>query len=133
MWKAHQAGVRGYLQYTWLQTGVDPYYPLDGWWDESGAVYPDGRGNLCPTARVARIRTGIDDYRYTLALSRAVEAAKDGPKKLLAAEAKAYLDAVLGRLKFENTSTDRRPQMTETELDQYRARVQDYLVQLMGQ
>lgn len=135
MWKAHQAGIRGYQQYTWMQCGVDPYYALDGWEDEKGAIYPDPQGNLRPTAVLTRIRAGIDDYRYTLALTRAVEQARNGTlaQMKVAAEADAYLHSVLDKLSFTDTRRSRAPQMTEAQLRAYRVKVQDYLVQLAGQ
>ena len=126
MWKAHEAGVKNYLQFCWIGVHTDPYYPLDGYEDDGGHVYPDRAGNLRPVADLERIREGIDDYRYTLALTRAI-AAKKSP---VSDEAAAWLKSVLDKLKFEDTKRDRQPQMTEAELDAYRAKVQDYLLKL---
>jgi len=77
-----------------------------------------------------RIREGIDDYRYTLALTREIANARTGARKKIADDARKYLDSVLGKLKFENTRRDKKPQMTEGELDAYRKKVQEYLVRL---
>ncbi len=134
IWKAHEAGIRGYQQYTWMQIGGDPYYPLDSWEDEGGVSFPDRHGSLRPTAVLARIRNGINDYRYTLILKRAIERAKNGTEgqKRAAAEADAYLHSVLDKLQFVDTQQSRVPQMSEAELNQYRSKVQDCLVRLMG-
>ena len=133
MWKAHQGGVQAYQTFAWLVTHGDPYYPLDGHEDESCRVFPDRQGQLRPVPSLARIREGITDYRYTLALYRAIAKTKTGPeaKKKVATEARQYLDDVFTRIKFENTRRDRRPQMTEEELSEYRRRVQDYLLKLL--
>ena len=130
MWKAREAGVKAYQQFCWMGTHADPYYPLDSYEDDGGHVYPDRKGNLRPKVDLERVREGIDDYRYTLALTRAIGDARAGAKKGIADEAQNYLDSVLGRLKFEDTRRDRQPQMTEAELDAYRAKVQDYLLKL---
>jgi hypothetical protein len=134
IWKAREVGIRGYQQYTWMQIGGDPYYPLDSWEDEGGVSFPDRQGSLRPTAMLARIRSGINDYRYTLALKRAIERAKSGTEgqKRAAAEADAYLHSVLDKLQFVDTQQSRVAQMTEAGLNQYRSKVQDYLVRLMG-
>ncbi len=130
MWKAKQAGVKAYQQFCWMGTHADPYYPLDSYEDDGGHVYSDRQGNPRPKVDLERIREGIDDYRYTLALTREIAKAPAGAKKKIADDAQKYLDSVLGRLKFEDTRRDKKPQMTEAELDAYRAKVQDYLVKL---
>ena len=127
MWKAKQAGVEAYQQFCWMGTHADPYYPLDSYEDDGGHVYPDRQGNLRPKVDLERVREGIDDYRYTLALTHEITRAGG---RGVAAEAKKYLDSVLGKLKFEDTRRDKKPQMTEAELDAYRKKVQDYLVKL---
>ena len=106
--------------------GLVAYYPLDSYEDDGGHVYPDRAGNLRPVVDLERIREGIDDYRYTLALTRAIA----GRQSATAAEASAWLRSVTDKIKFEDTRRDRRPQMTEKELDNFRAKVQDYLVRL---
>ena len=126
MWKAHEAGVKNYLQFCWMGTHGDPYYPLDGYEDDGGHVYPDRAGNLRPVADLERVREGIDDYRYTLALTRAIAAKKSAASD----EADAWLKSVVDKIKFEDTKRDRVPQMTETELDAYRAKVQEWLLKL---
>ena len=135
MYKAHQAGVEGYQQFCWMGTHADPYYPLDSIEDDGGVVYPDREGNLRPVTNLVQIREGINDYRYTLALTRAIKSASangDEKHKKLAADAKEYLDGVLGKIVFEDTRRDRQPQMTQAELDGYRAKVQGLLLQLSG-
>ena len=132
MWKARQAGVEAYQQFIWLGTHGDPFYPLDSIEDDGASCLPDREGNLRPCPGLERIREGIDDYRYTLALTRAIEkvAVAGGPRKEVAAEAQEYLDWVLGNVQFEETRRDRKPQMSETELNEYRGRVQGYLLKL---
>ena len=127
MWKAKQAGIEAYQQFCWMGTHADPYYPLDSYEDDGGHVYPDRQGKLRPKTHLERVREGIDDYRYTLALTH--EIAKAGNRGV-AAEAKQYLDSVIGKIKFEDTRRDRKPQMTEAELAAYRAKVQEYLLKL---
>ncbi|HUV40097.1 MAG TPA: hypothetical protein VMY39_10805 [Planctomycetota bacterium] len=131
MWKARSAGARAFQQFCWMGTHADPYYPLDSYEDDGGHVYPDRQGNLRPKVDLERVREGIDDYRYTLALTHEIARAESGgARRETAKEAREYLHAVLGKLKFENTRRDRVPQMTDAELDAYRAKVQDYLVKL---
>ncbi|KPJ52912.1 MAG: hypothetical protein AMS16_05780, partial [Planctomycetes bacterium DG_58] len=130
MWKAREAGVKAYQQFCWMGTHADPYYPLDSYEDDGGHVYPDRQGKLRPKVDLERIREGIDDYRYTLALTREIANARTGARKKIADDARKYLDSVLGKLKFENTRRDKKPQMTEGELDAYRKKVQEYLVRL---
>jgi len=72
-----------------------------------------------------RIREGIDDYRYVLALTRVAEAA--GAR---GAEAKQLLKETLGKLRFEDTRRDRRPQMTQQELSAFRRCVAEALLRL---
>ncbi|MFB3894273.1 MAG: hypothetical protein ACE15C_19885 [Phycisphaerae bacterium] len=138
MWKAHQAGVQGYQQFTWVGTHADPYYPLDSNEDDGGHIYPDREGNIRPVVDLVRIREGVTDYRCTLALSRAIEKVKaladkaDASQVKAAQDARAYLKSVLEPLKFEDTSRDRRPQMTEAQLDEYRAKVLEFLTKLEG-
>jgi hypothetical protein len=72
-----------------------------------------------------RIREGIDDYRYVLALSRAAE--KAGER---GAAAKKLLADTFAAIRFEDTRRDRQPQMTQEELDAVRQRVAEELIQL---
>ena len=44
--------------------------------------------------------------------------------------ADAWLRSVLDKIKFEDTKRDRVPQMTEADLDAYRAKVQEWLLKL---
>jgi len=132
MWKAHQAGVQGHRQFAWISGHADIYYPLDSVEDDQGVVYADRQGRLRPVTALVRIRQGIDDYRYTLALAQAIEKGRHGTaeQQKTAAEAQAYLDSVMTKIRFEDTGRDRAPQMSEAELDSYRARVQEYLSKL---
>ena len=132
-WKAHQAGVAAFTQFVWDYYHVDPYYDLDGGEADLAAAYPDREGSFRAVEYLTRIRQGITDYRYTLALCNAIQAsAKEGSaaRKQIAAEAQSYLDGVLNKIRFEDTEKDRNSQMTEAQLDQYRAKVQDYLMKL---
>ncbi len=128
MWKAHQAGVAAYQQFTYVGTHADPYYPLDSYEDDGGKIFPNREGDLRPRPALERIREGIDDYRYVLALARAAEAA--GAR---GAEAKQLLKENLDKLRFEDTSRDRRPQMSEEELSAFRRRAAEELVRLAGE
>ena len=132
MWKAHQAGVKAYQQFIWMGMHADPYFPLDSIEDDLSMVYPDRDGRLRPIVNLLRIREGIDDYRYTLALTQAILKASGGDDahKKLATEAKAYLEGVIGKIAFEDTRKDRNPQMTQAQLDDYRAKVQEFLLKL---
>ncbi len=132
-WKAHQAGVTAFTQFVWDYYHVDPYYDLDGGEADLGAAYPDREGNFRAVEYLTRIRQGITDYRYTLALSNAIQASVkggSGGQKRVAAEAQSYLDGILNKVRFDDTEKDREPQMTEAQLDEYRAKVQDYLLKL---
>lgn len=132
-WKAHQAGVAAFTQFVWDYYHVDPYYDLDGGEADLAAAYPDHEGNFRAVEYLTRIRQGITDYRYTLALSNAIGASAKGvnvAQKQVASEAQSYLDTIRSKVRFEDTAKDREPQMTEAQLDQYRAKVQDYLLKL---
>jgi hypothetical protein len=125
MWKAHQAGVSAYRQFTWLALYGDPYYPLDSYESEAISVYPNRAGEVRSTPGLERIREGIDDYRYVLTLSRAAEKAGAG-----GAAARKLLDGTFARIRFENTRRDRRPQMSQEELNAFRRQVAEALTQL---
>jgi len=125
MWKAHQAGVSVYRQFTWLALYGDPYYPLDSFEKEAISVYPNREGEIRPTPGLERIREGIDDYRYVLALSRTARAAGER-----GAEALRFLEETFASIRFEDTRRDRRPQMTQEELDTFRRSVAEKLVGL---
>lgn len=125
MWKAHQAGVSAYRQFTYVGTHADPYYPLDSYEDDGGKIFPNREGDLRPTPALERIREGIDDYRYVLALARAARAAGER-----GTEAGQLLEATLGGLRFEDTRRDRRPQMTQEELSAFRRRLAEELIRL---
>ena len=122
-----------HTQFTWIYTHADPYFPLDSIEDDLGVVFPDREGNLRPVVALVRVREGINDYRYTLALARAIEKASAGTDEAhrkTAGQAKQYLDRVLQRISFQDTDKDRRPQMMQEQLEEYRAKFQDFLVKL---
>jgi hypothetical protein len=125
LWKAHQAGVSAYSQFTWMAVGADPYYPLDTFEGEAISVYPNREGEIRSTPGLERVREGIDDYRYVLALSRAAE--KAGER---GAAAKKLLADTFAAIRFEDTRRDRQPQMTQEELDAFRHRVAEELARL---
>ena len=134
IWKAHQSGVAAYEQFTWNYPHSDPYYPLDSHEDDLGFAFADRNGENRPTWRLVNIREGIDDYRYTLALTQAIEKAQKGSPQMqkMAADAKAYLEGVIGKIKFESTLPDRGELMTWRQLDQYRTKVREFLLDLTG-
>lgn len=125
MWKAHQAGVSAYRQFTYVGTHADPYYPLDSYEDDGGKIFPNREGDLRPTPALERIREGIDDYRYVLALSQAAESAGER-----GAAAQRLLEDTLAGIRFEDTRRDRRPQMTQEELSAFRRRIAEELIRL---
>ena len=116
MWKAHAAGIEAYQQFLYNGPHVDPYYPLDSIEDEESMVYPDREGILRPRLDYERIRQGLNDYRTLLLLKTLCE--KAGAKGAAAwAPAAKGLDG----LRFEDTAKDKRPQLTDAQLDELRA------------
>ncbi|KPK50316.1 MAG: hypothetical protein AMK72_02535 [Planctomycetes bacterium SM23_25] len=136
MWRAHRAGVSVYEQFVWVGTHIDPYYPLDGHEDDGGHVFPGRHGRLRPVPNLLRIREGIDDYRYMVALERAIaktqaERSMGAARRLAAAKkAAAYVNSLAEKIRFEDTRRDRKPQLTAAELDAHRAKVQEFLTRL---
>jgi len=139
MWRAHRAGVSVYEQFVWVGTHIDPYYPLDGHEDDGGHVFPDRHGRLRPVPDLLRIREGIDDYRYMVALERAITKAQadrsgSAARHLAVAEAAAaYVNSLAEKIRFEDTRRDRKPQLTPAGIDAHRAKVQEFLVKLADQ
>lgn len=129
MWKAHQAGVHAYEQFTFLGTHADPYYPLDSYEDDGGRIFPNRQGDLYVRPDLKRIREGVDDYRYCLALTQAI-LRNHNPQGAQAAE---WLKGVLEKIRFENTGQDRRPQMTDVQLDEFRRTVAQWVTKLSAQ
>jgi len=115
MWKAHAAGVEGYQQFIYNGPHCDPYYALDGIEDEESMVYADREGNLRPRVEYERVRQGLNDYRTLLLLKTLCD--KAGAK---GEAAWAPVVKVLDGLKFEDTARDKRPQLTEAQLDELR-------------
>ncbi len=112
MWKARAAGVEATQQFIYNGPSVDPYNPFDGIEDEESMVYPDRQGMLRPRVDYERVAQGITDYRLLLMVKNAAAAGD--------AKAQAAWTAVskqLAAVKFEETGRDRRPQVTDADLD----------------
>ncbi len=80
------------ISWHWNCNAGDPYYALDCREDDYAWANSNARAELVTAVYFERIREGIDDYRYLLALRNLL--AKN-PGSPAAAEAKALLDEVL--------------------------------------
>lgn len=92
-WVCHSRGLvgchAGALNY-WIDERQSPAYPIQcGDADRQGLVYPGTRACI-PSARLVRLRDGIEDFEYIAALENAVRQGR-----LSAAEARRILPAML--------------------------------------
>lgn len=80
------------LSWHWNCNAGDPYYALDCREDDYAWANANAKGELIPAVHFKRIREGIDDYRYLLALEDLIEKNPDHPKT---PEAKALIEEVM--------------------------------------
>jgi hypothetical protein len=125
MWKLHELGVGSHQQFCYNGPHVDPYYALDGVEGEECMVFADRQGILRPTPDYERLRSGINDYRL-LQLLKSLAKAKGAAGEAAWAPVAKRLDAI----RCEDTKSDRRPQLSETQLDELRSQVVQAIVSL---
>ncbi|HYN76818.1 MAG TPA: hypothetical protein VES73_03380, partial [Lamprocystis sp. (in: g-proteobacteria)] len=110
----------GYFQFAFNATHVDPYYALDGREDDFAGALPTGRpGILTPTLDLFRFGEAIDDYRYLLALERAIAKAGHSPT---AGRAQRWLDDLMSGIKVDHRALVP-PPMDAAALDRMRGQV----------
>jgi hypothetical protein len=91
----------------WNINSGDPYYALDGREDDFCWVNTNANGDLITSLSFERLRRGIVDYRYMLALKDFVT---QNPNHPVANEAQALLDEVLALKPATDRNTQQRAQ-----------------------
>ena len=80
------------LAWHWNANAGDPYYALDCREDDYAWANANAKGELVPALHFERIREGIDDYRYLLALEELI---KKNPNHQATPKAKVLIEEVL--------------------------------------
>ena len=120
----------GFYQFAFGSSHGDMYYALDGREDDLVAALPSPEaGRLTATLDIERFRESIDDYRYLLALDRAIAEPVD---RTAAAEARAWLDDTLERLAIGHQELTV-PPLGDADLDQVRSIARDYIIAILGE
>jgi len=81
----------------WSEMYGDPYYALDGIWDDTYWCNTTPMGKLVPTVILHRLREGLDDYRRMLTLARLTKSRKGS---LAAQAAEDLIRDRLGKFKL---------------------------------
>jgi hypothetical protein len=114
----------GYFQFAFNATHVDPYYALDGREDDFAAALPtDQPGVLIPSLDLLRFGAAIDDYRYLLALERAIAQAGD---TAAAKRAQRWLDDLMNGITIDHRALVV-PPLDDAALDQMRGQVAAFI------
>jgi len=114
----------GYFQFAFNATHVDPYYALDGREDDFAAALPTRQpGVLIPTLDLFRFGEAIDDYRYLLALERAIAGAGE---TRAAQRAARWLDDLMDEVKIDHRAL-MPPPLDDQALDQVRAQAAAFI------
>jgi hypothetical protein len=80
------------LAWHWNANAGDPYYALDCREDDYAWANANTKGELVTSLQFERIREGIDDYRYLLALEELI---KNNPNHSATPQAKALIENVM--------------------------------------
>ena len=80
------------LAWHWNMNAGDPYYALDCREDDYSWANANAKGELVPSIHFERIREGIDDYRYLLALEKLI---KENPNHQATPKAKELIAKIV--------------------------------------
>ena len=119
----------GYYQFAFDSSHVDPYYALDGREDDLvGALATAEPGKLTATLDLTRFGFAVTDYRWLLALERAIAIA---PDSAAAGDAKHWLDNLIDAIPIDHAELAH-PAYDDAKLDAIRREAEQRTIEILA-